>query len=284
MVYQDSDSFFEWFLGEIEKYVPNYKELVITAPEASRQGISNHSKIVQALPTLDSVQITDMFAEIRNIISIPEDFYLVYDKNIETYASRYNTTKRRLEIICPTYAHYHLRYPPVIKAAMQHEMGHLLNKDYAVNTKGHTTCANQCMDIRINHHIDRDYLRDLFDGVYYFRAKKFTMLVPEETLEEYGLYPKKYGTYSYEQIHKYYHLNDEDPKPKKPKPIKVYNMPEIGDVVMINKSSDYGMVTDIVDGKAVVRKMNIEEVKEHFEMGSSAVKDTLEDMGYSGMD
>ena len=283
MVYQDSDSFFEWFLGEIEKYVPNYKELVITAPEASRQGISNHSKIVQALPTLDSVQITDMFAEIRNIISIPEDFYLVYDKNIETYASRYNTTKRRLEIICPTYAHYHLRYPPVIKAAMQHEMGHLLNKDYAVNTKGHTTCANQCMDIRINHHIDRDYLRDLFDGVYYFRAKKFTMLVPEETLEEYGLYPKKYGTYSYEQIHKYYHLNDEDPKPKKPKPIKVYNMPEIGDVVMINKSSDYGMVTDIVDGKAVVRKMNVEEVKEHFDYGS-AVKDALEDMGYSGMD
>jgi len=44
--------------------------------------------------------------------------------------------KRRLEILCPTYAYFHLRYDPIIKAAIQHEMGHILNRDYKVNTIG----------------------------------------------------------------------------------------------------------------------------------------------------
>ena len=262
--FKTSDEFFDWFLGEIESFAPNYKELVANASEASRQGVDNHAIIVQSLPTLSSEQMSEMFSSIREIVKIPDNFFLVYDSKINTYASRYNTSKKRLEIICPTYAYYHLRYPPVIKAAMQHEMGHLLNRDYAVNTKGHSGCANQCMDIRINHHIDRDWLRDLFDAVYYFKVSKFTMLVPEETLENYGLRLKKYGTYSYQQIHKYYHLNDSDPQPKKKKPKKVFNMPEIGDVVLINKSNDYGKVTAIKDGKAVVEKMTIDEVREHF--------------------
>lgn len=264
--FKTSDEFFDWFLSEIETYSPNYKELVINASSAASQGIDNNAIIVQSLPKLTNEQVAEMFIEIREIINIPDNFYLVYNSKINTYASRYNTEKKRLEIICPTYAWYHLRYPPVIKAAMQHEMGHLLNRDYAVNTKGHNGCANQCMDIRINHHIDREWLRDLFDAVYYFRASTFKMLVPEETLENYGLRLKKYGTYSYQQIHKYYHLNDEDPKPKKPKPKKVYNLPKVGDIVLINKTSDYGRVTEIKEGKAVVEKMTVDEVKEHFKV------------------
>jgi hypothetical protein len=90
------------------------------------------------------------------------------------------------------------------------------------------------------------------------------MLVPEETLENYGLRLKKYGTYSYQQIHKFYHLNDADPKPKKPKPKKVYNLPKVGDIVLINKTNDYGKVTKIEDGKAIVDKMTLDEVREHF--------------------
>jgi len=253
--FENSDAFFNWFLPEIEKHVPNYAELALNG---------QHHVIVQSLPRLTSEKVTDMFIEIRNQIKIPSNFYLVYDSKIQTYASRYNTEKKRLEIICPTYAYYHLRYPPVIKAAMQHEMGHLLNRDYAVNTKGHSGCANQCMDIRINHHIDRDWLRDLFNAVYYFKTSDFVMLVPEETLENYGLRLKKYGTYSYQQIHTYYHLNDSDPKPKKPEPKKVFNLPKVGDIVLINKSGDYGKVTEIKDGKAVVKKMTIKEVQEHF--------------------
>ena len=270
--FQTSDEFFDWFLPIIEKHSPNYKEMVINAPQAAKMGVDNHAVIVQSLPTLTSDEITFMFREIRSIIKIPKNFYLVYNSKIHTYASAYNPSKKRLEIYCPTYAYYHLSYPPIIKAAMQHEMGHLLNRDYAVDTKGHVGCANRCMDIRINHHIDRDWLRDLFDGVYYFRAMEFKMLVPEETLEDMGLYPKKHGTYSYQQIHKYYHMNDADiddsQKGKEPK--KIYNLPEVGDVVLINDTNDYGKVIAIEDDKAVVEKMTIEEVREHFGLGAGA--------------
>jgi hypothetical protein len=278
--FNTSDEFFDWFLSEIETHSPNYRELVINAPMAARQNIDNHAIIVQSLPTLNAEQMTQMFNDIRNTIKIPDEFYLVYDSKINTYASRFNTAKKRCEIICPTYAWYHLRYPPIIKAAMQHEMGHLLNKDYAVNTKGHSSCANQCMDIRINHHIDRDWLRDLFDAVYYFKTGKFVMLVPEETVENYGMRLKKHGTYSYQQIHKMYHLNDKDPQPKKKPPKIKYNLPEVGDVVLINKTNDYGKVTGIKDGKAIVEKMSVDEVREHFKKGS----ETTTDGGYSSME
>ena len=254
-IFETSDKFFDWFLGKIESYSPNYRELVAN---------DRQEEIVKSLPALNNSQMTEMFSAIRDIIKLPPNFYLVYDSGINTYASRLNTKKRRLEIICPTYAYYHCSYPPVIKAAMQHEMGHLLNKDYAVNTKGHTDCSNQCMDIRINHHIDREWLRDLFDAVYYFKTGTFPMLVPEEMVENYGMPLKKHGSYSYQEIHKYYHLNDEDPEEPTEPPTKIYNLPEVGDVVLINKTSDYGKVTSVENGKAVVEKMTMDEVREHF--------------------
>jgi len=212
-----------------------------------------------------------LFSEIRNIISVPENVFLVYSSTSTTYASRYNSQKRRLEILCPTYAYFHLRYDPIIKAAIQHEMGHILNRDYKVNTIGHERCANRCMDIRINHHIDREWLRDLFESVYYFRANpNFTnrtlpMLVPEEILPSYNLPPRKNGTYTYQVIHTYYHLNDSD---KEPPPPKEYRMPEVGEVVRINKTKAYGKVTRIKDGKAEVERMTADEVKEHFKQES----------------
>lgn len=274
--FQTSEEFFGWFLPILEKHSPNYRELVLDAQAASLRGENNHAKIVRSLPNLTKEQASYMFDKIREIIKIPPNFFLVYDNKIETYASRYNPRKKRLEIICPTYAYYHLRYPPVIKAAMQHEMGHLLNRDYAVDVKGHVGCSNQCMDIRINHFINKEWLKDLFDAVYYFKVTKFVMLIPEETLENYGLRLKKHGTYSYQQIHTHYHMNDSDPKPKKKKPKKVYNLPEIGDVVLINDTSDYGKVVDIKDGKAVVEKMTIEEVREHFGLEPPKVSKSIE--------
>jgi hypothetical protein len=266
--FDTSDEFFDWFLPTLEGYVPNYKELVINAPQAAMQGVDNHRVIASKLPTLTSDEVEYVFEKVREAIAIPNDVFLVYEKELHTYASGYNARKKRLEIYLPTYVFYHLRYDPIIRAAIQHEMGHILNRDYKVITeKGHSGCANRCMDIRINHHIDRDELRDLFNAVYYFKVESFTMLVPEEVLPSYGIPLRKHGTYSYQVIHKYYHLNDKDkvePKPKPPKPPKVFNLPKVGDIVKINKTSDYGRVIDVKDAKAVVEKMTVEEVSEHF--------------------
>ena len=148
---------------------------------------------------------------------------------------------------------------------MQHEMGHILNRDYKVNIPNHIGCVNKCMDIRINQHIDRGYLKDLFDAVYYFKTKKnFNMLVPEDTIENYGMRLKKYGTYSWQQIHKMYHFNDSDPSKRKEKLPMEYKLPEIGDIVMINASNNYGQVTDIEGDKVEVVALTAEEVNEYF--------------------
>jgi len=250
-IFETSDEFFDWFIADIRKYVPNLTELVASNSQA---------EIVSNLPMLTSDKVDYTFSKIREIINIPNNVFLVYEPSIHTYASRYNTEKRRLEIIVPTYAYSHLRYPPVIKAAIQHEMGHILNRDYKFDSKSHISCANRCMDIRINHHIDRQWLKDLFDAVYYFRCQDFVMLVPEEILPSYGLKLKKHGTYNFQIIHQYYHLN----KKKQIKPPKIYNMPKIGDIVQINKSKKYGQVVDIIVGKAVVEEMTFEQVREHF--------------------
>ena len=66
--FKTSDEFFNWFLGEIESFAPNYKELVANASEASRQGVDNHAIIVQSLPTLSSQQMGEMFSSIREIV------------------------------------------------------------------------------------------------------------------------------------------------------------------------------------------------------------------------
>jgi len=140
-------------------------------------------------------------------------------------------------------------------------MGHILNRDYKVNVKGHSSCLNKCMDIRINQHIDREWLRDLFDAVYYFKTTNFPMLVPEEILPNWGLRLKKHGTYSYSVIHKYLHLNDKKKAPKLP---MEYKSPSVGDIVLINKSKQYGKVVAIKGGKSVVEEMTADEVKAHF--------------------
>jgi hypothetical protein len=266
--FNTSDDFFAWYIPELKKYIPNLEEMVV----AERQG-----EFTKMLPDLDDYEIESLFLNIRGIVELPEDVFLVYSKTLNTYASRYNTAKKRLEIIIPKFALYHIHYDPVIKAAIQHEMGHILNRDYKFDSSGgHGACSNRCMDIRINHHIDRDDLRDLFNAVYYFRATNFPMLVPEEILPAYGLPMKKSGTYSFDVIHKYYHLNDMDkPKPK-PKPPKEYEQPKVGDIVRVDATASYGKVIAIKDGKSVVEKMTMEEVNEHF-------KKMKEEGGYTPM-
>lgn len=254
--FNSSDEFFDWYIPEIQKHAPNLEELVLGKQQ---------KKIPKLLPDLSEDEITSMFLKIREFVNIPDDVHLVYRKKSITYASRYNTQLKRLEILCPKYTIYHLRYKPVIRAAMQHEMGHILNRDYKFNPAGgHGACSNRCMDIRINEHIDREDLRDLFNAVYYFRFTEFPMLVPEETFPEMNLPMKKKGTYSFGVIHTYYHLSKLDEPEPPEKPPKIYELPQLGDIVKINKTSSYGKVIAISEEKVEVEKMTKKEVDEHF--------------------
>ncbi len=254
--FDTSDEFFDWYLSEIEKHVPQYKKVV--------RG-SEYNYLAKKLPPLSQADIDYMFSEIRKIFKIRSNVFLVYDSSKITYYSLYNPRKKRLEIGVPRVAFYHLRYPPIIEAAMQHEMGHILNRDYLVNIPNHIGCVNKCMDIRINHHIDREKLRDLFDAVYYFKTKgdSYKMLVPEDILEDYGMRLKRYGTYSFKEIHDFYHFNDNKDKKVEEKETE-YVLPQIGDFVKINKSGKYGQVIEVSSDKVEVVEMDKEDVDEYF--------------------
>jgi hypothetical protein len=264
-VFKTSEEFFEWYIPTIEGFVPSLRSYVVNG---------RHKAIAKRVPKLDDKTTKFMFKKIREITPVPDNVYLVYSPKYQTWASTYNTKKKRLEIIIPTYGYYMLRYPPLIKVAIQHEMGHIFNRDYSVQIEGHGNCVNMAMDCRINAQIDRDHLRDLYDATYYFKQKSFKSIVPEEFYGDISL-PLLEGTsaYSWKTIHEYYHYSDIDvpDHAKKPqqKPEKYTQMPVEGDIVQIRKGTKegrYGRVIDIVNEKAVVEEMTRDEVQEYFDM------------------
>lgn len=260
-IFETSDSFFEWYLSKIKEFVPSLEGYVLSNRQKS---------IVKRIPKLSKDEQKILFKTIRKISPIPSNVFLVYDHSSQTWASRYNTRLSRLEIIVPVYGFYMLRYPPVVRAAVQHEMGHILNRDFLVQIEGHGSCTNIAMDCRINAHINREDLKDLYDATYWFRVKRGKMIVPEEYYRDIGLpLIKGAAAYSWKTIHDYYHFNDTKKKQdKKKKPETYVKEPQVGDIVQVRKGDKeglFGKVVDIVDGKSVVEQMTAEQVQEHFD-------------------
>lgn len=258
--FESSDDFFEWYIPIIKGFVPALKTYVLAQRSKS---------IVKRIPELSKEQTYYMFKKIREIINVPESVYFVYSPSMETWASTFNRSKKRLEIIIPTYGYYMTTYPQVIKAAIQHEMGHLLNKDYLVQLTGHSGCVNRCMDCRINAEIDKQALVDLYDATYNFRAKPVQPIMPETWFPMLGLPVIEGANYSWKTIHEYYHYNDTDKPVEKKKPKETYvKDPEVGDIIQVRKGEDegvYGRVVDIDEnGESIIEEMSEEEVSEYF--------------------
>lgn len=269
--FDTADKFFAWYIPLLEEFVPALRTYVLAG---------RHKAIIKRIPKLEPKQRDYMFKKIRDITPVPDNVFFVYSPDLKTWASTYNKKKKRLEILIPTYGYYMLKYPPLIKAAIQHEMGHILNRDFLVQLKGHSQCVNISMDCRINAQIDRQELRDLYDATYYFRMKSYKSIVPEEFYPDVGL-PIIEGAaaYSWKTIHDYYHYNDckiTSPQDSKA-PEKYVKDPQVGDIVQVRKKGvdegKYGRVVEIKDGKSIVEEMDVEEVEEHF--------DKIEDAKYN---
>jgi hypothetical protein len=259
--FKTSDEFFDWYVPVIKSFVPALKAYVLAG---------RHNSIVKRIPKLSAEQRDYMFAKIREISPVPSNVFLVYSPSMQTWACTFNRQKKRLELIVPTYAYYQLMYPPIIIAGVQHEMGHILNKDLMVQLSGYANSVNICMDCRINSQINEDYLMDLYDGVYYFRMKSFTPIIPKFFYPQIGLpYIEGGADYSWKTLHDYYIYN-ETQKPqnkKKEEPESYVKDPEVGDIVQVrkgDKEGSYGRVVDIVDGKSVIEEMTEEQVSDYF--------------------
>jgi hypothetical protein len=149
-------------------------------------------------------------------------------------------------------------------------MGHILNKDLLVQLSGYANSVNICMDCRINSQIEESSLMDLYDGVYYFKMKSFTPIIPRFFYPQIGLpYVEGGADYSWKTLHEYYIFNSQkDPVKKDNKKPETYiKDPEVGDIVQVrsgSKEGSYGRVVDIVDGKSVIEEMTEEEVSDYF--------------------
>lgn len=263
--FTDKQEFFKWYFAEVKKYVPNYKALAK----------SNNSKVIaEKLPHLGSDYRDFMFRRVREIINFPDNITLVFKSNFHTWASTANTLKKRIEIWLPPYAQWQIYYPPIIKAGIQHEMGHILNRDLEVDMKGlKRDGVNICQDCRINANIDEEDMDSLHASTYRFEMKEepTDLIIPKYFYPKGLKIPFRGRVYGWRQTYDFWKRqaskSDDDGEPKK-KPKKYFEQPKVGDIVQVrsgDNEGDLGVVTAVDSaGNCTVKPMTIEEVEQHF--------------------
>ena len=263
--FTDKEKFFKWYFDKIAEYVPNYKAIAKT---------HKTEIIAQKLPHLGAEYRDFMFKRIREIIDFPNDVTLVFKSNFHTWASTANTLKKRIEIWLPPYAQWQIYYEPIIKAGIQHEMGHITNRDLELDIKGKDSgLVNRCQDCRINANIDEEDMECLHASTYRFNINPKTddLLIPKmwyPTKLKMPFRGRVYGWLTTYDLFKRANPSQSGDGEPKPKPKKYFEQPQVGDIVQISKgddAGDLGMVTAVdSNGKCTVTPMTLEEVESHF--------------------
>ena len=192
---EDYGQFFAWYLTQIKVYAPEY--LLITPTQT-------HNKI----PALTKDEMNQVVKQINRIQKVPKGIIFRSDNSAGTFYSYWDKKIKKAVIAFPAALKWMLRYPSVVKAAIQHEMGHIINKDIFVQIKGHGSCTNKCMDCRINQNINYDIFEKLMQCTFSFTtapAKKY-MIIPEYFLEDSCGLPSSYkDKIGWKEIHNAFH-------------------------------------------------------------------------------
>ena len=258
--FTNSDDFFDWYLKKIKSFVPNLDSLV---------EMEKHQQIIDEIPKLTPKQVKYTIEKIREIAPIADGVEIRYNPEAPTWYSTIDNKKYIIGI--PVYAYYMTRYPPVITAGVEHELGHILNGDLERKGGMHHKCLNITQDCRINDHINRNSLKDLYNSTYWFKTfspeqEDDNLNVPEFFYPKIGLpYRKGSAGYSYKHIHEAFHRLDVETEP-------YTEQPEVGDIVQIRKGDNSGKFGEIIsmgtDGKFTIQEMTSVEVSEYFKKNS----------------
>ena len=173
----DFDSFFEWYLIQIENNMP--------VPMSEVNASQTPSSYARMLPELSADQYEGAFNKIRETIALPKNVFLLYDGESETIYSYWDREKEVYRIAMNNTFYLCIAYPPVLKAGMTHEMGHIFNGDCLNTIECHGYCSNICADVRINGPIG-DELCDQLASVLNFRKTEMPF-VPKRWYPKYGL-------------------------------------------------------------------------------------------------
>jgi len=203
-MYTKFDDFFDHYIGIVEKQVPNYEDL-LELP-------NGHTYIHPLLTPLTREQVKELNLVLRIILKIPPPIALVYDRTASTFYSTFDRNRQKYIIGYPTMAYYLQEFPSILKAAMKHEMGHILNKDaFASREKAHSDCTNRCMDARINIHIPHEEMDYLTRCLFAFKNEPGVRYVNAEHFYKQLHLPPSPGGYSWETAHEVYHQFDKEP-------------------------------------------------------------------------
>lgn len=196
-MFTEFDQFFEFYISEVRKQVPDYKKY-----------LPDYKQIHPLFNPLTQQQVNELNIFIRSVIKLPKNVDLRYDRNAFTFYSWFDEVKNRPVISYPTVTYWFKEYPEIIKGAIKHEMGHIINKDIFVNIAGHSDCLNRCMDARINMHIPHKDLDELTRCLFAFKNTAGIRYVKADDFYEKIHLPIVEGGYSWETAHVHYHLFD----------------------------------------------------------------------------
>ena len=101
--FEDFDTFFDWYRQTIERNMP--------VPMSVVDGSSEPSKYARMLPSLSEEQEKFLYDEIRGIVNLPDDVFLMYDRSCETIYSYWDTQKNVYRIAVNTPFFLTLAFP-----------------------------------------------------------------------------------------------------------------------------------------------------------------------------
>lgn len=191
-IFENFDDFFNWYVAVIGSIVPNYKEM-------------NYKNILDAIPRLTPSEVAEMNKIIVEYQELPKGIVLICDDSAHTFYSTFSGGVYK--IAYPSIFRYWLRYPPIMKAAIQHEFGHIMYKDCLLQTNdGHGDCNNICMDIRINQNINNLELQRMYRCLFSFKNEFYEgECTPESFFPKIGIQIALKGKIGFDFIHKKYH-------------------------------------------------------------------------------
>ncbi|MBK7362959.1 MAG: hypothetical protein IPJ01_11745 [Micavibrio sp.] len=203
----DFNEFFAWYMNIIKSKVDGF--------DVSMPSDVIHNKIGKL--TKEEQKFTEkMIRKIQHIPKSPQGKNMIEfenDNSLGTYACYWNKNKGKFIIKYPSVTYYYLRYPDIIKVAIQHEIGHIVNGDCVYKSehgsdyqKEHHSCINKAQDTRINQNLNYDTLDYLNRCLFTFsNAPAPCPFVPELYFPKCGLSLSYKGSATAPFIHTNYH-------------------------------------------------------------------------------
>ena len=240
--FNNFDDFFAWYMNVIKSKVDGFN--------VSMSSKEIHLKIGKL--TKEQFELTNRV--IRRIQKMPKNIILVNDNKAGTFYSYWDNYRKKAVIAYPSVTYHWLRYPDLVKGAIQHEIGHIINGDILYKPKdkeyqkAHAGCINMSMDCRINQNINYQILDYINRALFTFENKQTDLIVPETWMVKKAGLPialKNKVTWIY--IHDNYHKIHPDPLPED----IVEAQLDVGTYVMttVDKYGEpkgtYGIVTEV---------------------------------------